>query len=84
MVEKSLVFTGKNGLHARPAGGFVKIAKEHKDANPMVLFNGNEAKATSLVKLLSLGIKSGSEITVTADTEEAVNVLVEFLANVVD
>lgn len=84
MIEKTLVFTGKNGLHARPAGGFVKIAKEYKDANPVLFFNGNEAKATSLVKLLALGIKSGSEVTVAADTQEAVDALVEFLANVVD
>ncbi len=87
MVSKTLVFTGTNGLHARPAGALVKKSKEFKDSNPKLIFGENEVNATSLVKVLSLGVKNGSELTVTAEgdnAQEAVDAIVELLSNIVD
>ena len=55
------------GIHARPAGLIAKLAKEYADTSIVFSYNGKEAKATSLMKLMSLGVKHGAEITITAE-----------------
>ena len=55
------------GIHARPAGLIAKLAKEYTDTTIVFSYNGKEAKATSLMKLMSLGAKQGAEITITAE-----------------
>lgn len=55
------------GIHARPAGLITKLAKEFADTTITVACNGKEAKASALMKLMSLGVKEGSEVTVTCD-----------------
>ena len=66
---KNYVHTVKDprGIHARPAGLIAKLAKEYADTSIIFSYNGNEAKATSLMKLMSLGVKQGAEITITAE-----------------
>ena len=66
---KEYVHTVKDplGIHARPAGLIAKLAKEYADTNIVFSFNGKEAKATSLMKLMSLGVKQGSQVTITAE-----------------
>lgn len=86
MISQSLVFTGPQGLHARPAGALVKKAKEF-ESSIQIVYEGNSFNAKAITKLLSAGIKNGTELTVTAegaDEEQAVNSIVEFLANVRD
>lgn len=66
---KQYVHTVKDpqGIHARPAGLIAKLAKEYDGTSIVFSCNGKEAKATSLMKLMSLGAKEGSEITITAE-----------------
>ena len=66
---KQYVHTMKDplGIHARPAGLIAKLAKEYADPSIVFSYNGKEAKATSLMKLMSLGVKQGAEITITAE-----------------
>lgn len=86
MVSKSLVFTGPQGLHARPAGALVKKAKEF-ESSIQIEYDGNSFNAKAITKLLSAGIKNGAELTVSAegpDEQQAVEAVVEYLANVRD
>ena len=55
------------GIHARPAGLLSKTAKTFADTTVTVAKNGNAAKASQLMKLMSLGIKQGDTVTVTAE-----------------
>ena len=61
------------GIHARPAGMLAKAAKTYADTEITVTCNGKTAKATQLMKLMSLGVKQGSVVTVIAEgaSEEA-------------
>lgn len=86
MVSKSLVFTGPQGLHARPAGALVKKAKEF-ESNISIEYQGNSFNAKAITKLLSAGIKSGAELIVTcdgSDEQTALDQIIEFLSNVTD
>lgn len=55
------------GIHARPAGLLAKAAKGFADTTVTVAKNGNAVKASQLMKLMSLGIKQGDVVTVTAE-----------------
>jgi phosphocarrier protein HPr len=86
MLSKTVVITNESGLHTRPGNVFVKKAKEF-DAAVFVEGNGKKVKGTSLLKLLSLGLKKGHEATVSAEgaqAEAAVAELSELLATLQD
>lgn len=55
------------GIHARPAGMLVKEAKAYADTTVTITKNGTTVKAGQLMKLMSLGVKQGDVVTVTAD-----------------
>ena len=57
------------GIHARPAGLLVKKAAEFQ-SNITINGNGKSADAKKLIKLMSLGIKQGMEITCQIEGEE--------------
>ena len=67
------VITDKAGVHARPAGMIVKEAQKF-DSSVTVKADKGCADAKKLMQLMSLGVKGGEEISVTAvgpDEEEA-------------
>ena len=83
---KQYVYTMKDplGIHARPAGLIAKLAKEYADTNILISYNGKEVKATSMMKLMSLGVKQGTQITITAEganEDAAIIALSEFFNN---
>ena len=55
------------GIHARPAGLLAKAAKAFADTTVTVTKGGNAVKASQLMKLMSLGVKQGDVVTVTAE-----------------
>lgn len=55
------------GVHARPAGMIAKLAKNYPDTDITISCNGKEAKAIALMRIMSLGIKQGHTVTVTAE-----------------
>lgn len=81
MISERVLVTNKTGLHARPASQFVKEAGKFK-SKIRIMKDEKESDAKSIVSLLSLGINSGSEITITAEGEdesEAVENLVKLI-----
>jgi phosphocarrier protein len=63
------VITDEIGIHARPAGMLVKEAKEFS-STITIEANGKKADLTRLMMLLSLGVKKGTEVTITAEGED--------------
>jgi phosphocarrier protein HPr len=57
-------------LHARPAADFVRMALGFA-AHIAVAADGREADAKSLLAVLALGAKGGSELRLTADGDDA-------------
>lgn len=55
------------GIHARPAGLLAKTAKAYADTTITVARGDSTVKASQLMKLMSLGVQQGEEVTVTAD-----------------
>ncbi|MBD5525829.1 MAG: HPr family phosphocarrier protein [Lachnospiraceae bacterium] len=72
MKEFTYVITDAEGIHARPAGELVKLAKEYSCA-VSVIKDGKKVDAKKLFGLMGLGVKQGMEITVQTegDDEEA-------------
>jgi len=66
MKEFTYVINDELGIHARPAGLLAKAAKAYTSV-VTVSKAGNTVKATQLMKLMSLGVKKGDEVTVAAD-----------------
>lgn len=57
------------GIHARPAGMLVKVAAGFKSA--ITIDNGaKKADAKRIMAVMSMGVKQGQEVTVTADGED--------------
>lgn len=55
------------GIHARPAGLLAKEVKAFPDTVITVEKDGQIAKASQLMKLMTLGVKQGDTVTVTAE-----------------
>mgnify|MGYP002625298837 CR=1 FL=1 len=69
MKEFKYTITDPVGVHARPAGLFVKEAKQYA-SNITVIKKDKSAKATSLMKLMGMGIVQGDEITVQVEGDD--------------
>ena len=81
MCVKDVVINNQVGLHARPAGMLVKLAKEFQSEIEIVK-DGNSVNATKLMALMGLGVKCGDTITVSVDggnEDEAEKAMKEFL-----
>ena len=86
MASKTVTITNPTGLHTRPGGIFVSKAKEF-ESDVFVEHDGKKVNGKALLKLISVGIKNGSEVTVTAegaDADAAVETLGELLATIRD
>ena len=80
-MEKIVSIKNASGLHARPAGMFVKKASEFK-ATVEVIAKGKIVNAKSIMGIMSLGLGKGDELTISAngeDEEAAINTLVELI-----
>ena len=55
------------GIHARPAGMLAKVAKGFGDTVVTITKAGSTVKASQLMKLMGLGVKTGETITVAAE-----------------
>jgi phosphotransferase system HPr (HPr) family protein len=73
MIEFNYVPAGEEGLHARPAGHFVKKAQSYAE-KITVIKNGKSADAKRLFSVINMQINKGDEITITVegDNETAV------------
>lgn len=69
MKSIKVIVEAENGIHARPASELVKIIKESAPAKVTLKANGKSAPGTSMLSLLTLGLKKGTELEITADGE---------------
>lgn len=69
MKEFSYVITDPQGMHARPAGLFVKECAACK-CNVTITKEGKSVDAKRILAVMGLGIKQGMEITVRTDGED--------------
>ena len=86
MVSKKVVVTNKTGLHARPASNLVAFCKNY---NSTIFQSYGEKKesAASIIHVLTLGVKTGTELEVIAEGEDeatAVEDVVKFIAELED
>jgi len=82
-MERSTIVRVHEGLHARPATRFVKLAKSF-ESEVEIIKDGKSASAKSAVKLMLLAVKENDEVTIRtkgADEIEAVEALVGYLEN---
>ena len=69
MKSFNYVITDEVGLHARPAGLLVKEAKKYA-SKVTVSAGGKNADATRLMAIMSMGVKQGTEVTVSVEGED--------------
>lgn len=80
MVSGQVRVAPAEGLHARPAGDFVKMAARANHVVRISRSDGKSASGSSILEVLTLGLKQGdvATITVTGDDEETL--LAELIA----
>lgn len=69
MKELSYVITDEMGIHARPAGLFVKEASSF-ECNITISKDGREVDAKRILGVMGLGVKQGQEIVLKFDGED--------------
>jgi phosphocarrier protein len=75
-MEKDSIILNKLGLHARPAAEFVRCARKFK-ARVMILKDGEEYSAESILDVLSANLECGARMVLTADGADAAKALDE-------
>jgi len=73
-MEQTFKIINEEGMHARPAGAFVKVANEFK-SSVEVKANGLTKNGKSIMGLMSLGLVKDSEITVVTKGEDEAEAL---------
>lgn len=68
-MEKTFKILNEEGMHARPAGAFVKVASGFKSA-VTISANGMTKNAKSIMGIMSLGLQKDSEIRITTTGED--------------
>ncbi|MFQ5965477.1 MAG: phosphoenolpyruvate--protein phosphotransferase [Candidatus Scalinduaceae bacterium] len=77
-MERKIKIVNSNGLHARPATCFVEMANKYDSEISVSTENKEKVNGKSIIDLLTLGAKKGTEIIVTAegkDQEKALDAL---------
>lgn len=85
METRKIVIAAPNGMHARPAGELAKLAKSFAPTRIMLCAAGKEVNAASVLSILSLGLKQGTELEVTAnggDEKTALESVTRFIENI--
>ena len=80
MLTKTTVINAPTGLHARPAGELVKLIKESAPSAVSITASGRKVNAASMLSLLSLGLKKGTQIEVSVDGGDEAAVLARVIA----
>lgn len=82
MMEAQVTLMNQSGLHARPAAQFTQKAGQFKETKVKIVKESQEVDAKSILSIMSLGLSSGTTITIRAegpDEAEAVKVLAELV-----
>jgi phosphocarrier protein HPr len=87
MAERTVTVGSATGLHARPAALFVRAATAAPEQVTIRVGDGRAVDAGSMLSMLSLGAKQGTEVTIEAHGEradEALDTLADLLARDLD
>ncbi|WP_433213618.1 HPr family phosphocarrier protein [Microtetraspora malaysiensis] len=87
MSERTVAVASRSGLHARPAKIFVEAVARQEIAVRIRVGDGKPVPANSMLAVLSLGAKHGTEVTLDADgpgADEVLASLAELLARDLD
>lgn len=84
MNSVKVIVEAENGIHARPASELVKIIKESAPAKVTLKANGKSVQGTSMLSLLTLGLKKGTELEIVAEGENEAAVAERIAAFVKD
>ncbi|HJQ81244.1 MAG TPA: HPr family phosphocarrier protein [Lacipirellulaceae bacterium] len=80
-VTRAIVIRNAQGLHARPADMFARLARQFQSRIELVR-EGRRVEASSIMDLLTLGAAQGTELILEAegvDANEAVEALVKLV-----
>ncbi|MCI5639687.1 MAG: HPr family phosphocarrier protein [Lachnospiraceae bacterium] len=69
MKEFTYVITDPEGIHARPAGELVKVAKGFQ-CDIKLTKDGKSGDCKKIFGLMGLAVKNGNEVTITFDGED--------------
>lgn len=67
MTEEKIIVEAPNGLHARPVTELVKLVKSFEGTEVTIATAAKKVKASSMLSILSLGLKRGTEIVLAAE-----------------
>lgn len=83
MTSQKVTITAPNGMHARPAGELAKLVKGLAPVRITFRTAAKEVNAASMLALLSLGLKCGTEVEICAEggSVAAVKAVAAFIAN---
>jgi phosphocarrier protein HPr len=81
-ISRVIVIQNKQGLHARPAEMFVRLAHQFQ-CKVQLIRDGRRVEATNIIDLLTLGATQGTELTLEADGPDA-QAAVDALAGLVE
>lgn len=79
MAERTVRIASTHGLHARPASIFTQAAAA-AGVPVQVAKGGKSVNAASILGVISLGINHGDEVTVSAEGENAGQVVADLVA----
>lgn len=78
MVSQKTVLKNEQGFHMRPANVFASAMGKYK-CDVAIKYGGDEINAKSLMNIIAVGIKRGSEIEIVCDGEDEKQALKEAL-----
>jgi phosphocarrier protein len=84
MFERTVTIGSKVGLHARPAGIFVKAVTETGLPVTIAKPGGQPVDARSILSVLGLDVRSGDQVILACEREQAVEDLAALLASDLD
>ncbi|TLS39199.1 phosphocarrier protein HPr [Pseudalkalibacillus caeni] len=70
MAEKTFNVTSESGIHARPATTLVNKAGQYS-SDITLEYKGKSVNLKSIMGVMSLGIQTGSEVTIKAEGSDA-------------
>jgi phosphotransferase system HPr (HPr) family protein len=79
MIAKKLTIGAQDGLHARPAGDLVKLVKSFPGTQVTMSTEVRTVNASSILSILSLALKKGTEVEIKADGPDEDKALAEVI-----
>jgi phosphocarrier protein HPr len=80
-LTRTVVITNPQGLHARPADGFVKLASQYQSTIE-VIKDGERVNGKSILEILTLAAVEGSQLQIEAmgpDAQAAIDALADLV-----